>query len=82
MTAVIGTSLGLSGTEKVESVASPANSVSTQLPLESFAYFSIENGTSVMDGAAKVENDDAQLPHESFAYWSIEPGRSIVGNSN
>ena len=77
LAAVIGTSLGLSNTGKVESVTSPAESVSAQLPNESFAYFSIEPGTSVMDGNTRVENDDAQLPNESFAYWSIEPGTSL-----
>ena len=44
--------------------ANQVDDVDTGLPHESFAYFSIEPGTSVADGDAKAENDEAQLPRE------------------
>lgn len=33
-----------------------------QMPNESFAYFSIEPGTSVMDANEKAANDEARFP--------------------
>ena len=82
LAAVIGTSVGLSGPDRVESVTGRATSESAQLPNESFAYFSIEPGTSLIADNAKAGDVRTDLPHESFAYWSIEPGRAIVGNAN
>ena len=81
MAAVIGTSVGLSGPDRVESVTGRATSESAQLPNESFAYFSIEPGTSVIGGDAKVADVEELLPNESFAYFSIEPGTSLIADN-
>ncbi len=78
LAAVISTSVGLSGTGEVESVTDPVSTESVQTHNESFAYWSIEPGTSLTVDNAKVENDEAQLPNESFAYFSIEPGTTVV----
>ena len=77
MAAVIGTSVGLTGPDKVESVTDLVHSDSVLLRHDSFAYFSIEPGTSVADGNTKVENDEAQLLLQSRAYWSIKPGQAL-----
>ena len=55
--------------------------VEPELPLESFAYWSIDPGTVVNDGALKVTKIDRALPNESFAYFSIE-GINVTVNSS
>ena len=81
LAAVIGTSVGLTGPNRAESLTIPTVTESSQAPLESFAYFSIEPGTSIMDDSAKVADVETQLPSESFAYWSIEPGTSLIADN-
>ena len=75
LAAVIGAAVGLNNPSSVESVSDSVlgiNRSESGLPLESFAYFSIDGENSVMDGEAKVESNEVTLPLESFAYWIID----------
>jgi hypothetical protein len=58
-----------------------ATDVDPRLPLESFAYWSIDGANRVNNASAKIASIEVKLPLESFTYWSIDGTNSVTHNS-
>ncbi|MQG67929.1 MAG: hypothetical protein FI707_03975, partial [SAR202 cluster bacterium] len=65
-----------------EQARGATNSVEVRMPLESFAYFSIDGTNGVAPVANKVERAELRLPLESFAYFSIDGTNSVTPNAS
>ena len=73
MATAVAIFVGLSGPSTVQApLPSNVADVEPRLPMESFAYFSIDGVNNVTPGQANVADVEPRLPMESFAYFSID----------